>query len=148
MARYHNILCAIDFSTYSHAAFLRGTELANLYDAKLTLLHVLEYFPEDRSNVQIAPENADPKGYREEQAQSSLSELVSESGYDNVTQEVRFSTHSAKHEIIHYAKEKNIDLIIVTSHGHHGISTLLGSSANGIVHSSPCDVLVVRANSQ
>lgn len=148
MASYQNILCATDFSKYSHAAFLRGTELANLYGVKLTLLHVVEYFPEDRSNIQIAPENTDPKDYREKQAQLSLSDQVHGSGYDNVKQEVRFSPHSAKQEVINFAEEQNIDLIIVASHGHHGITTLLGSTANGIVHSAPCDVLVVRANSQ
>ena len=148
MAGYQNILCATDFSTYSDAVFLCGTELAKLYGAKLTLLHVVEYFPEDRSNILVSPENTDPKDYREKQAQTSLADQVRASGYENVKTVVRFSSHSAREEIIHYASERNIDLIIVASHGRHGITTLLGSTANGVVHSAPCDVLVVRANNE
>lgn len=145
---YQNVLCVTDFSEYAHAAYLRGTELAKLYDAKLSLLHVVENFPEDRSNFQIAPENIDPKEYREEQALSLMSELIQSSKYNDVNKVVLFSTHSAKQEIIHYAEEQKNDLIIVASHGHHGIGALLGSTANGISQSSLCDVLLVRANSQ
>jgi len=148
MAGYQNILCATDFSTYSDTVFSCGTELAKLYGAKLTLLHVVEYFPEDRSNIHVSPENTDPKDYREKQAQSSLSAQVHRSEYENVKTAVRFSSHSAKQEIINFANEQKIDLIIVASHGRHGITTLLGSTANGVVHSAPCDVLVVRANSE
>ena len=145
---YQNILCVTDFSKHANAAYLRATELAKLDNAKLTLLHVVENFPEDRSNIQIAPENIDPKEYREEQALSLMSEQIKSSKYNNVNKVVLFSTHSAKQEIIHYAEEQKNDLIIVASHGHHGVGTLLGSTANGISQSSLCDVLVVRANSQ
>lgn len=148
MAGYQNILCATDFSKYSDAILSSGTELAKLYDGKLTLLHVVEYFPEDRSNIQISPENADPQEYREKQAQSALSDQVKRTGYENVKTAVRFSTHSARQEIINFAKEQNIDLIIVASHGRHGITTLLGSTANGVVNSAPCDVLLVRASNE
>lgn len=144
---YQNILCVTDFSKYANAAYLRGTEIAKLYNAKLTLLHVVEYFPEDRSNIQIAPENVDPKEYREEQALSLMSEQIQSSKYNNVNKVVLFSTHSAKQEIIHYAKEQKNDLIIVASHGHHGIGAILGSTANAISQSSLCDVLIIRANS-
>ena len=36
------------------------------------------------------------------------------------------------------------DLIVVGSHGRHGIALLLGSTANGVLHGAPCDVLAVR----
>lgn len=148
MVKYHNILCATDFSKDSYDAFLRAGELANIYDANLTLLHVVDSFPLDRSNVQIAPENDDPKRYREEQAQLSLSDQINNSEIKSVKKEVRFSVQSAKHEIIQYAVEQKVDLIVIASHGHHGITALLGSTANGVVHGASCDVLVVRANTQ
>lgn len=145
MASYQNILCTTDFSIFSDVVFSKGVELAKLTGAKLNLLHVVEYFPEDRSNVEISPESVDPKKYREEQAKSALSVQVGGSGYNKVKTAVRFSSHSAKQEIIDFAKEQKIDLIIVASHGHHGITSLLGSTANGVVHNAPCDVIVVRA---
>jgi universal stress protein A len=147
MENYRNILCAIDFSKFSKTAAERAIELARNYKAQLFFLHVVEYFPEDRSNVQIAPENADPAAYREQQAQTSLSEFADQLGIKEAQKVVRFSTHAAKREIVHYAEQNNIDLIVIGTHGLHGLSALLGSSAYGVVHSAPCDVLVVRSKS-
>jgi universal stress protein A len=61
-------------------------------------------------------------------------------------QEVRFSPHSAKREIMHFAKEQNVDLIVVGTHGQHGLTDLLGSIAVGVAHMAPCDVLAIRAH--
>jgi len=147
METYQNILCATDFSQYSYVAAQRAAELAERYGAQLTLLHMLEYFPEDRSNVQIAPENADPEKFREEKAREALAELARQLGVEGAEQAVVFSTHSAKHVISPFAREHNIDLIVLASHGHQWISALPGSTATGLAQSSPCDILVVRANS-
>ncbi len=145
MEGYQNILCATDFSNNSRAAAECAADIARRYGAQLILLHVVEHFPEDRSNLEIAPEDIDPAAYREEKALVSLAELAKRLGYEKVVQEFRFSTHSAKHEIVRFAKEQNIDLIVVTTHGHHGIISILGSTAYGVTHSAPCDVLAVRA---
>ena len=42
------------------------------------------------------------------------------------------------------AREQGADLIIVGSHGRHGLALLLGSTANGVLHGASCDVLAVR----
>ncbi len=47
-------------------------------------------------------------------------------------------------EIHGLAEEINADLIVVGSHGRHGLALLLGSTANGVLQGSPCDVLAVR----
>ncbi|MGD8592357.1 MAG: universal stress protein [Gammaproteobacteria bacterium] len=145
MKNYSKILCATDFSTLSKAAAEQATELTRNYDAHLLLLHIVEYFPEDRSNFQIAPEDTDPVAYREQQARAALSEFANQLGLGDAQQEVRFSAHAAKREIVHYAQENNVDLIVIGAHGHHGITALLGSSANGVVNNAPCDVLLVRS---
>jgi universal stress protein A len=49
-----------------------------------------------------------------------------------------------RQEIHTLAKEHNVDLIVVGSHGRHGLSLLLGSTANDVLHGAPCDVLAVR----
>ena len=48
------------------------------------------------------------------------------------------------HDIVRMAEEQQIDLIIIGSHGRHGIRRLLGSTANGVLHHATCDVLAVR----
>jgi len=47
-------------------------------------------------------------------------------------------------EMHRFANDNNVDLIIVGSHGRHGISLILGSTATGVLHGSQCDVLAVR----
>ncbi len=145
MEDYRNILCAIDFSPYSQAAVERAAVLARSTGGQLTLLHVVEFFPEDRSNEQIAPEDADPEQYRMSRSRAELAEQARHLGEIEAAQEVVISEHSAKHEIVRFAEERQIDLVIVASHGRHGISALLGSTADGVVHSASCDVLAVRA---
>lgn len=145
MEGYQNVLCATDFSNYGEVAAERAADMAQRDGAQLTLLHVVEYFPEVSSNQVITPGGRDPVAYREEIARESLAELAGHLGYEKVVQEVRFSTHSAKDEIVRFAEEENIDLIVVASHGHHGLSCILGSTAYGVTHNAPCDVLAVRA---
>ena len=145
MEGYRHIICATDFSDHCRMAAERAAAIARCYSAQLTLLHVVEYFPEDRSNVEIAPEDVDPEAYREEMAHAALEEFAQRLGYDKLTQEVRFSTYSAKHEIVRFAEEQNANLIVVASHGRYGIIPILGSTAYGVTHGAPCDVLTVRA---
>ena len=46
--------------------------------------------------------------------------------------------------IVEVAERESIDLIILGSHGKHGVALLLGSTADGVLHHAPCDVLAVR----
>jgi len=146
MKSYQNVLCATDFSVYCRAAAERAADMARHYGAQLTLLHVVEHFPVNRSNEIIAPEDVDPKAYREQRSRESLAELAQHLEYDTVAQEVRFSTQAAKHGIVRFAEEQNTDLIVVATHGRHGITSILGSTAYGVSHTAPCDVLIVRAH--
>ena len=145
MEKYQQILCATDFSQHCRLAAARAVELARHYGAKLTLLHVVEYFPEQRSNEWIEPEGADPRAYQEAKVRGLLAELAKQLDFADIGLEVRFTTDSARNAIIRLAEEQGVDLIAVASHGRHGIGALLGSTANGLVNSAPCDVLVVRA---
>jgi nucleotide-binding universal stress UspA family protein len=61
------------------------------------------------------------------------------------TEMVETSSVSVSDEIIRYAKEKDVDLIVVGTKGRSGMSkALLGSVASKVVTYSPCSVLVVR----
>jgi universal stress protein A len=148
MESYQRILCATDISSHSEAAAQRAAQLAERYGAQLTLLHVIEYFPVSRSNEMIAPEDIDPATYRDQRAKAVLTEVAERLVHKDVKQEVVFSGHSAKHAIIRYAEERQADLIVLATHGHHGIAALLGSTANGVMHGASCDVLVVRASGE
>ncbi|HEX9802200.1 MAG TPA: universal stress protein [Gammaproteobacteria bacterium] len=142
---YRNILCALDLSQSSEATCERAIGLARQLGATLTLVHVIDHFPQDRSNTLFAPENNDPAEFREAQARKGLHEMAERLGYLDAAYEVLFTTRSAWHEIVRFAKESNKDLVIVGGHGSHGIVAMLGSTANNVVKHAPCDVLAVQA---
>ncbi len=63
MQAYRHILVATDFSEFSEPAAQRAAELAQRYGADLTLIHILEHFPEDIPIDSIAPEDVDPQKF-------------------------------------------------------------------------------------
>jgi nucleotide-binding universal stress UspA family protein len=75
----------------------------------------------------------------------NVAEMAKGHGMKINTEMVETSSVSAADEIIRYAKEKGIDLIVVGTKGRSGMSkALLGSVASKVVTYSPCSVLVVR----
>ncbi|MEA3276141.1 MAG: universal stress protein [Pseudomonadota bacterium] len=59
--------------------------------------------------------------------------------------EVAFGTGSAAHEIARYAAANDVDLIVVASHGHKGITASLGSTARAVQQHATCEVILVPA---
>ena len=66
---------------------------------------------------------------------------MSEAG---IKADIYISGGVAKTEIIKFAKKLEADLIVVGSHGAHGIKGILGETATGVLHKAKCDVFVVR----
>jgi universal stress protein A len=75
-------------------------------------------------------------------AKTKLTALAKDLNVDEA--DLRLETGSPKQEIIRIAEEIQADLIVLGSHGRHGLALLLGSTANGVLHYAGCDVLAVR----
>jgi universal stress protein A len=58
----------------------------------------------------------------------------------------RIEKGAPKQEIVRVADDEKAELIVIGSHGRHGLQLLLGSTANGVLHLAKCDVLAVRVN--
>ena len=93
----------------------------------------------------VPPEDADPASYVIDESRDRLKKLAAKLEYDSAILLVRTTTGSAKHEIVCVAADVKADLIVIATHGHSGISKLLGSTAERVVHSAPCDVLAIRS---
>ena len=143
MKTYRHILCGTDFSAASDDACVRALELARGSGAKLTLLHVVDHFPEDRSNEEIAPEDVDPKQFHQERSRAGLHDQALRIGYPEANQETRFTTQKTAYEIAHYAAAHDVDLIIIGSHAHSAIAGLLGTTSSGVERRAGCEVLVL-----
>jgi len=65
--------------------------------------------------------------------------------YPGLTADQRHLAYGQPRQEVHrLAKEQGCDLVVVGSHGRHGLALLLGSTSNDILHGAPCDVLAVR----
>lgn len=144
MDGYRNILVAADFSEAGENAVKMADTLADRFGASLTMLHVIERFPEDQPVSVIPPEDADPQKFLTDRARSYLEKLSARIGQPDAALEVVVSTRSASREIVHYAQGHGIDLIVVGSHEKHGIQRMVGSTATSVMHTASIDVLVVH----
>ena len=143
MSHYKSILLAIDFTDQSNIVGSKAKELADNNQAQLNVIHIVDNLPvTDVDFEALIPFEDELINQLMEYANNRFSKICDEL---NIPEENRmFEVGSPKKEIIRIAEEKNIDLIVVGSHGRHGLSLLLGSTANSVIHHAKCDVLAVR----
>ncbi|NJD07413.1 MAG: universal stress protein [Methylococcaceae bacterium] len=143
MSTYTRILLAADFGENYRYVARRAVDLATRYGAELSLIHVVENIPTgDAGYGPIVPFEIDLTEQLVEAAEKRMTELGEE--LQVPVERVRVEVGSPKHEIIRVAEENAVDLIVVGSHGRHGIGLLLGSTASSVLHHAKCDVLAVR----
>lgn len=143
MSAYRHILFAADFSEEALQVGIRALDIAERYGARLSLVHVVEEvnLSAGYELMPLLPELPDDAMLRE--ARDGLARLAEKLGLEGAAQWA-ISSPSTKEGIVSVAQEHNIDLIVVGSHGRHGLALLLGSTANAVLHGAPCDVLAVR----
>lgn len=143
MATYQHILLAVDFGEHIEQVVERATDLVERYRARLTLLHVVENIPiTDAGYGPIVPFDIDLTEQLVEAAQQRINRLADQLNLPKEQSLVEVG--SPKAEIIRVAEENRVDLIVVGSHGRHGLGLLLGSTASSVLHHAKCDVLAVR----
>lgn len=144
MNDYKNILVPVDFSASAERVMDRALDIARRNNASLTLLHVVEYLPP--IDIAYEPVVAASWDMNENDmklhAEKSLLRFCDHFGIPDSKQLVTIGT--PKHEICGYARDNHCDLIVMGAHGRHGIGRLLGSTANGVLHDMPCDVMAVK----
>lgn len=139
---YQHVLIAVDLSEECHPVLQRAIKLASRDGARVSLIHVIEPMamafggdvPMDLSILQQQ---------QQQQAQQRLDNFTRQ--YPQLTPDnCHLGFGQPRQEIHELASEQQCDLIVVGSHGRHGLSLLLGSTANDLLHGAPCDVLAVR----
>jgi len=141
MSAYKKMLVAIDLTEEAPQVLNKAKAISSAHGAELMLVHVVEPvgyayggdIPMDLTELQDQLDKA---------AREQLGKYGDEYG---VTKENQVVTVGRPESEIHrLAKEQDVDLVIVGSHGRKGFQLLLGSTANGVLHGTECDVLAVR----
>lgn len=143
---FKRILVPLDFSPPSDAALEYARSVAGQYGASLHLLHVAE----DPYRAFYSAEVFVPQveGLREEILTDAARQLTARLRPSDVT-ELRATAESIigtpAGSIVEYAARRDIDLIVMGTHGRGGMAKLLmGSVAERVVRMAPCPVLTVR----
>jgi universal stress protein A len=136
---YKHILYATDLSDDTDFINTKVRGMRGFTGAKLSLIHVVEPLP-GYSYAYLGIE--DIEGQLIEESKNALTKLATELSVD--PKDTYVEVGPTKSKILEVAQNIGADLIICGSHGRHGLSLLLGSTANAILHGAKCDVLTVR----
>ncbi len=138
-----NILCAVDFSDFSHLILTYGKALASEFDATLYLCHIVSDMVMLSSHGQAFIASEQVTSERLEYARTHLEALAKEHGIQG---EILVSPGHPADEVTQICRKKNIDLVIVATHGGSGIKRfLIGSVTDRLVKTLACPLLVLQA---
>lgn len=143
METYKHILLALDFSEPDSYVIQKARRLAEMFRARLSIIHVLDNIPMPDmaygTKIRLDENSGDELLEAEK---SKLKQIGDELAVSPACRWMVWGVPGP--EIVRLAEEEDIDLIIVGSHGRHGLALLLGSTANSVLHHTKCDVMAVR----
>lgn len=143
MNHYQNILLAIDFSDYGHYVAQRAKQLVDQFSAHLHIIHVLDNIPMPDTPYGLVIPLDEDSSYDLLEAEKNKLKQISDQ-LDIAPTRRWMVWGEPQQEITQLATQQHIDLIVVGSHGRHGLAVLMGSTAKGVLYHADCDVLAIH----
>lgn len=134
------ILIAIDLTESSKQVLDKGRHWAELISADIEVVHVAEV-PISSLGVMAGHPMGGDMQLREE-IFVAMEELLKD--YEIPCKKVHSLLGHPASAITDLAEKLEADMLILGSHGRHGLRALLGSTANAVLNSAPCDALLVK----
>jgi universal stress protein A len=145
MAEWKKVCCAVDFSDASRFAMAEAADLARRFQGQLTLVHV--HGPPPPGPLDALAPSDQLFGAAWVDLGRAMAAWRAEAGQRTgarVRSTIRVG--DAAEEILHFAREEGMDLVVLGSHGDTGHRHLvIGSVAERVMREAPCPVLVIRA---
>lgn len=145
MIQLKQVMYTTDFSDFSKAALKYALSFCTEYKAKLYVLHAIEpptYYAEYYDYVPIVE---DLLTRAKERMNKELDDIKKLAGQQKVEIEGLIREGTPFVEIIKAARENEIDLIVIATHGRSGLShAIFGSTAEKVIRGAPCPVLSIR----
>ena len=141
---YRRLLCPVDFSEASLAAFRFAFSLAEEADARITLLHVVD-LPADDELLLLQVDVNRFRELIEVQTQKRLGALITDEMKTWSKPSTRITYGKSYQDIVNMARDDASDLIVMGVHGRNPVDlTVFGSTTNHVVRMASCPVLTVR----
>jgi nucleotide-binding universal stress UspA family protein len=146
MIDLRRILVPTDFGKSSENALSYAVAFARKFGAEVLLVHVVQdlsaFIPEA---IFATPPPVPPVEQFIAAARAAVERVVGGLAADGVTLHAEVGVGPPADEIVRLAKEKEVDLVVMGTHGHTGLTRMmLGSVAEKVVRRAPCPVLTVR----
>ncbi len=144
---YQHVFAAVDLTDEADQVLEKATAVAESNGARLSIVTVVKPLAQVYSGLDLAPLANGSASFEEEatrQATEKLQKICEQ--YNADKRDVHVRVGSPVKEIRDAATEYEADLIVVGTHGRHGIGLLLGSTANSVLHGVDRDVLAVRVS--
>lgn len=133
---YKNILFAVEFTHSESWAGQEVKQLAEIFQAKLSLIHVVEL-----PSIDIFTDDMNKETLYLEQARKQLYEVGK--GFNISSENQHVKVGNPKTAIPEFIKQHHIDLLIVGHHERQGMYHLLGSTAQALIAHAKCAVLTL-----
>jgi len=148
MITLKKVLVATDFSAPSEAALAYGREFARNFGAALSVVHIVDDIIARAYGVDGGVIMTDPDVQRQYEAtarEQVEALLANDDRIDLKASAAILVSNAPAAAIVSYARDANIDLIVMGTHGRGGVAHLLmGSVSERVVRTAPCPVLTVR----
>lgn len=149
---WKTILVPHDFSSSANHAVAIARDEAKVHGASLVLLHVIDLPGQLKPETVIVPDDTGApiniKDYAVKQSEAHLADLADRLGKDGVTAKTFVRFGKPEDEIVRFADENQIDLVVMGTHGRTGLAhMLIGSVTERVVRTSKVPVLTIRAAS-
>ena len=142
---FKRVVCALDFSPASLQAVGFALDLARQANGALTVLHTVEWLPEEEPRVHTHFNVPEYRQHLIDDARARIMELIGDESQTWCAIEPVVTAGRAYREILRVAKERGADLIVMGTQGRGGIGlALAGSATQQVVRGAACPVLTVR----
>ena len=145
MGLYQKVLVAVDQTDEAEEVIAAADRVAKKNDAELSFLTVVRPVNYAYTGYDSVAGYANFPAF-EAEAQKAAIEMLQKKARDIGRDDSKTAVVLGKPStaIKDHAKAIDADLIVLGSHGRHGLGLLLGSTANGVLHGAPSDVLTIR----
>lgn len=144
---YKKILVAVDTTNEAEDVIKAAREIADEKNSAISIITVIRPMTDFYVNLYSTLEDSAGIGIDSqavERVTAWLSGLVKRYDIDESAVTVIIGTPAV--EIRRLAEELDVELIVIGTHGRHGLGLMLGSTANAVLHGAPCDVLAIKVH--
>lgn len=146
---YKRVLVAVDTTDEAEDVIKAARGIADENNSAMSIITVIRPMTDFYVNLYSTLEDSAKIGIDSqavERATAWLSGLVKRYGIDESAVTVIIGTPAI--EIRRLAERLDAELIVLGTHGRHGLGLMLGSTANAVLHGAPCDVLAVKVHAE